>query len=262
MYAEAIVNKQDSGQYAHMADVNGFASKLIEDFNTILEDKHFNIRYDPEFIKNLKRQFGMSESEREKNFERQKSEERSRNFGLTELKILPGNIGYFKLNEFPSSRGSETTISAMGNIQYTDAVILDLRDNTGGNPEIIQLLGSYFFDEITYFSSIYNRLTGKTIQYKTLLYVPGKRIPDKKLYILTGAKTFSAAEAFAYDFRQLKRAIVVGGKTTGGPHPANRWAIRRIGILIQCWIVCSRLSLRSIRKKNRLTSAAGSIPQE
>ena len=224
-YSETILKKQDSGQYDHITDASELALKLIEDFNHIHEDKHLNIRYDPGLIQNIKRQSGMSESEREKSFERQKLEERRRNYGLTELKILPGNVGYFKLNEFPSSRGSETIISAMGFIQYTDAVILDLRENTGGNPEIIQLLGSYFFDEITYFSSIYNRLTDKTIQYKTLLYVPGKCMPDTKLYILTGEHTFSAAEAFAYDFMQLKRAIVVGGKTTGGAHPTNRFIV-------------------------------------
>ena len=55
----------------------------------------------------------------------------------------------------------------------------------------------------------------------TLPYVPGKRLPNVGLYILTSARTFSAAEDFTYSLQQLKRAKVVGERTKGGAHPID-----------------------------------------
>ncbi|MEM7677937.1 MAG: S41 family peptidase, partial [Myxococcota bacterium] len=51
-------------------------------------------------------------------------------------------------------------------------------------------------------------------------YVSGMRFGSKKpVYILISSKTFSAAEAFAYNLQALKRATVVGEKSGGGAHP-------------------------------------------
>jgi C-terminal processing protease CtpA/Prc len=50
--------------------------------------------------------------------------------------------------------------------------------------------------------------------------VPGRRFgPTKPVYVLTSHKTFSAAEAVAYDLQALKRAVIVGETTGGGANP-------------------------------------------
>lgn len=41
------------------------------------------------------------------------------------------------------------------------------------------------------------------------------------MYVLTSARTFSAAEEFTYDLQARHRAIVVGETTGGGAHPAR-----------------------------------------
>jgi len=127
----------------------------------------------------------------------------------------------------PSERAAETIISAMGFLQYTDAIIIDLRNNTGGNPEIVAFIGGYFFTEEyqTEFGSLFHRIKNKTFQYKTPLYLPGKRLVHTDLYILVGPNTFSAAEGFAYDLQHYGRAIIVGTKTKGGAHAANPFII-------------------------------------
>ena len=52
------------------------------------------------------------------------------------------------------------------------------------------------------------------------MWVPGRRFGESKpLYILTSGRTFSAAEAFAYNLQALGRATVVGEITGGGAHP-------------------------------------------
>ena len=51
--------------------------------------------------------------------------------------------------------------------------------------------------------------------------MPGKRLTDVPLYVLTSGRTFSAAEEFSYDLKCLKRATLVGERTGGGAHPGD-----------------------------------------
>ena len=51
--------------------------------------------------------------------------------------------------------------------------------------------------------------------------MPGKRSVDKPVYVLTSNYTFSAAEEFTYNFKNLKRAIIVGEVNGGGAHPGS-----------------------------------------
>lgn len=52
--------------------------------------------------------------------------------------------------------------------------------------------------------------------------LPGKRLTDKPLFILTGSTTFSAAEWLSYTMKKLGRARLVGALTAGGAHPVDR----------------------------------------
>ncbi len=117
----------------------------------------------------------------------------------------------------------DVAMFAMSFVADTDALILDLRDNLGGHPQMVTLLASYVFDGWTQqLSSIYWRGTGDTVPAWTSSYVPGKRFgKDKPVYVLTSSRTVSAAEAFAYDLQAAKRATIVGEVTVGGANPGN-----------------------------------------
>lgn len=54
-----------------------------------------------------------------------------------------------------------------------------------------------------------------------LQYAPGPRFTGKERYLLTGKRTFSAAEAFAYGLKSQGRAKIVGVTTRGGAHPTS-----------------------------------------
>src|SRR5262249_4534468 len=79
---------------------------------------------------------------------------------------------------------------------------------------------SYLFGgEPVHLNDLYFRPDDSTHQWWTLPHVPGKRFGDKKeVYVLTSKRTFSAAEEFTYNLKNLKRATIIG-ETTGGRAP-------------------------------------------
>jgi retinol-binding protein 3 len=143
------------------------------------------------------------------------------NYGFERVERLAGNIGYLDLRQFgPPPLIGDAAAAAMTFLANASAVIIDLRQNGGGSPDAVALLASYFFDgPPVRLNDIYDRPTNETRQFRTLPYVPGKRLADKDLYILTSARTFSAAEDFTYALKNLKRATIVGEVTGGGAHP-------------------------------------------
>src|SRR5262249_27539808 len=103
---------------------------------------------------------------------------------------------------------------------HSRALIFDLRRNGGGSPNMVQLITSYLFDpEIRHLNSFYIRPMDKHIQFWTLPYVPGKRLPTVPVYVLTSGYTFSGAEEFAYNLKQMQRATLIGETTGGGANP-------------------------------------------
>ena len=69
---------------------------------------------------------------------------------------------------------------------------------------------------------------------------------DKPVYILTSNRTFSAAEEFTYNLKNLKRATVVGDTTGGGAHPGG---IRRITDHFGIWLPNGR-AINPVTKTN------------
>jgi hypothetical protein len=132
------------------------------------------------------------------------------------VEILPHNIGYLKLDFFAdASVCGATATAAMASLNHTDAIIFDLRDNTGGVESMVSLIASYLFDHPEY---VYGPRGAPTENSWTRSPVPGNRLADKPVYVLTSAATWSGAEQFSYDLKMLKRATLVGETTRGGAH--------------------------------------------
>lgn len=129
------------------------------------------------------------------------------------IEILPQHIGYLKLNSFPDPSICESTAkAALASLNDARAVIFDLRDNRGGYPGMVMLIAAYLFDHPEY---MYNPRENTTERSWTRSPVPGSRLADKPVYVLTSPRSFSAAEHFSYNLKMLKRATLVG-ETTGG----------------------------------------------
>ncbi|WP_263350664.1 S41 family peptidase [Acidicapsa acidisoli] len=150
------------------------------------------------------------------NLARYRKELKENNCFFEKVEILPHNIGYLKLNSFPDISECRTAAThAMASLNHADAIIFDLRDNTGGFPEMVSFIASYLFDHPEY---LFNPREMPSPQSWTRSPVFGNRLADKPVYVLTSGSTWSGAEQFCYDLKMLKRATLVGEKTRGGAH--------------------------------------------
>jgi hypothetical protein len=146
-------------------------------------------------------------------------EMKQNNCTFEKVAILPHNIGYLKLNSFPDASICGRTASfAMAKLNHADAIIFDLRDNPGGYANMVALIATYLVDRPTHLNDFYDRSQNSTEESWTLPPVPGNALADKPAFVLTSSTTFSAAEGFSYDLKMLKRATLVGERTSGRGH--------------------------------------------
>lgn len=135
---------------------------------------------------------------------RYKAAMEQQNCTFEKVETLPHNIGYFKLNSFPDTSVCQSKAeAAMASLNHAKAIIFDLRDNTGGFPDMVALIAAYLFDHPEYF---YNPRENTTEKSWTHSPISGNNLAGKPVYVLTSARTFSGAEQFCYNMKMLKRA--------------------------------------------------------
>lgn len=211
-----VLSQQSKGAYAGATGAQDFAERLTHDLQSISHDRHMRVFIAPPMLMTHDKE---DTAERETRFLHQDARN---NFGFVKVERLSGNVGYLDLRGFsPAQFGGATAIAAMNFLANTDAVIIDLRKNGGGDPSMIQLISSYFFKEATHLNNLYWRKGDRTDQFWTSPYVPGKSMADTPLYVLTSARTFSGAEEFSNNMKVLKRARLIGETTGGGANPGD-----------------------------------------
>jgi C-terminal processing protease CtpA/Prc len=228
-------------EYEGITDPRAFAQTLTEHLQAVSRDKHLRILFEPDGLPQ-RRQPTAEERER------QLAEQRRRNFGFERVERLDGNVGYIDLRGFsgtPESRA--TAVAAMNFMADTDALIFDLRRNGGGSPFMIGILSSYLFNEVVHLNDFYIRETDRKQEFFTTAEVEGRRYGrEKPVYVLTSHRTFSAAEEFTYNLKNLERATIVGETTGGGAHPGG---VRRITDHFGIWLPNGR-AINPITKTN------------
>lgn len=215
--AKHVHDQAKSGAYDELKDPAAFTHQLTEDLRSVSKDLHLWVRpMPPEDLS------GVEEISQEERRARQLESVRLGNFGFQKMEILEGNVGYLDLRGFVDAGiGGEVAHAAMRFLAQSDALIIDLRRNGGGSPSMIQLITSYFFEEPQHLNSFYVREGDITRQFWTQANVSGPRMVDTPIFVLTSSRTFSAAEEFSYNLRNMERATLVGETTGGGAHPIN-----------------------------------------
>lgn len=216
----AIRDHLKRNEYDRIASSQELARTLTDHLQAVSHDKHLRVvfRIDPLPIR--------PDEDRPptpQEMEEARREEGSVNFGFECVRRLDGNIGYLDLRSFtPPDLSAEVSGAAMKFLERTDALIIDLRENGGGDPAMVALMCSYLFGpEPVHLNDIYNRPHDHTEEFWTLREVPGPRCEKKDVYVLTSNYTFSGAEEFAYNLKNLKRATLVGETTGGGANPGG-----------------------------------------
>jgi len=207
----------DRSSLAAIDDPDRFAKAVSDDLHAAGHDKHLNVIYSA--------QLPPPDNDGGKPTPAQVAHElqsdRVHNGGIRGAYWLPGNIGYVNLRGFPGldTASRHSIDAAMAVVANTDALIIDLRKNGGGDPDSLDYWMGYFFAKPTELTSI-RWITPKphVVRQFSATTVTGPRY-DKPIYVLTSSRTFSCAEQFAYDVQSLKRATLVGETTGGGANP-------------------------------------------
>lgn len=216
--AQAIRKREADGEYKAISSSFKFAELLTSHLRKVSHDKHLQL-----FFNFGKIPFDAQNKLKPKEIEKIAELHRSVNHGFRRVEILPGNVGYIAFDAFYDVKSASKAASlAMAFVANSDALILDIRQNGGGDPAMVAFISSYFFGKSpVHLNDIYWRPTNKTTEWWTKRSIPGKRYLNKEIYVLTSIKTFSAAEEFAYNLKNLERATIIGAQTGGGAHPGG-----------------------------------------
>ncbi|HSQ17951.1 MAG TPA: S41 family peptidase [Anaerolineales bacterium] len=219
--AQTIQSHLEHGDYDAILSPYVFADRLTSDLRRASSDQHWSVQFNATLTSTLYDVEGTSEAE----LVLLKESICRQNFGIARVEHLVGNIGYVDLHGFTwigFDGAGESIAALMQLITHCNALIFDMRRNGGGEAETLQVFISYFVEaEPVLYDSFYYRPSGETQQIWTMPYVPGKRLPDVPLYILTGGATVSGGEAFAYILQSMRRATVIGQKTLGAAHTTD-----------------------------------------
>lgn len=216
--AEAL--RRSRGRWAGPLDGEAFAREATAFLRSISGDGHLGLSYSERTIPPQHGEAEFSDAEMKRWYGPQI------NHGVEKIERLAGNVILLDLRVFPPpAMAGDVFAAAMTVAAQGDALIIDLRRN-GGGMETSTLLMGYLLEGGSPLSGSYNRPTDARTHAVSPEWVPGRRFGSTKpVYILTSHRTFSAAEAVAYDLQALGRAVIVGETTGGG---ANPFEYRRI----------------------------------
>ena len=221
--AARLREREGVGAYATANDTEAFAAALSKDLREFGRDRHFNVNFDPGF---RERPGGPRQAPSREEVEQGRAAVSRFGYGIDNLARLPGNVGYLELRGFgPTELVGEALTAAMTVLAGTDALILDLRRNGGGEPTTVAYLMSHFFapgDE-RHLNDLYFRADDSTRQFWTNPSVALRY--TKPVYVLTSPRTFSGGEEFAYDMQTQKRGTLVGETTGGGANPGDPYSL-------------------------------------
>lgn len=225
--AAAVRDHLRKGDYDKAVTHAEFAEVLTRHIQAVNPDKHLRVRYVPNARPDRPRpsfKHGMP-AEVQK---RMTEVGRYWNFAFEKIERLPGNIMYVKLDSFFDADIAKAAATAAMNFAANgNAMIIDLRENRGGDPRMVAHVASYLLgDQKVHLSDMYFRADKENNAFWSDPTVQGARFgADKPVYVLISGQTFSAAEDFAYNLQAIKRITVVGEVSGGGAHPIQQFRI-------------------------------------
>lgn len=226
--ADEILKRYTQGKYADIQTTKQLARRLTDELRAISGDTHIGIVFDPDSVDRYRARANAKSSKAAKAIDMTNkiaSSEESRldNYGMRGVEVLAGGVGYFRIDYFDGhdKEGAPAIASAMNLLASSNAIILDLRRNGGGNSRILSLFLGYFLGpNAVHYATRTERWKNSVEELYSRADVKGARHFDKPIYILTSGTTYSLAESVAYHLRSFNRAVIIGERTYGG---GNGW---------------------------------------
>ena len=233
--ARALRERDRAHAYVAVMTSAALAERLNADLATESHDKHLHVEYSPDV-------FPLAVADAKPDPEQaafERAQMKRVNYGFDSVQRLPFNIGYLKLDLLLPPADTEARFTAaMTLLQDTRALVIDLRENHGGDPAAVALLCGYLFDQRTHLNDIWHREGNRTDEAWSPDKIAGPRYgAQRAVIVLTGHETFSAGEDLAYALQALHRATLIGETTGGGAHPGD---MHRIGDHFEAFIPDSR----------------------
>lgn len=212
-------------EYDRITGQREFADSLRAHLWAFTHDGHMRVHYRAQPFPKLAEDDGPPPADE---IARRREEERRLNFGFERVQRLAGNVGYLDLRSFSSlPEAHATAIAAMNFLANSDAIIVDVRRNGGGDPNLLQTVLTYFVapGERLHINDFYLRRGDRTEQYWSAANVPGPRLHGKPLFVLTSPLTGSCAEEFAYDVQTHELGTLYGATTAGAANPGGLFTL-------------------------------------
>lgn len=227
--AAALAAKAAHGDYRNANTTTAFAKALSRDLSAIGNDKHLAVKFAPDLSPPPSHGDdkggdgkGPTDKEMEQMFAQMRSTAARENYGVSRVQWLPGNVSYIDLRNFGHPEIVAAAYdSAMSLVAGARALVIDLRQNHGGEPDGVAYLLSHFFPigDARHLNDFYVHADNSTHQFWTIpSAMPRFAGP---IYVLTSPHTGSAAEECAYDLQTQKRATLVGETTAGAANPGG-----------------------------------------
>jgi C-terminal processing protease CtpA/Prc len=208
------------GRYAGAADDQALATLINRDLYAATRDKHLNVEARLDIPAQRERSVSQADEARALAVRRS-------NGGVRAVQVLPGNVGYLDLSSFYRPEEAREAIgAAMHLLAQTDALIIDMRFNSGGSPGTAALVISYLIDPpgLPLFD-IVHRAPMPPDHYATETVPRGDRNLTRPVFVLTAARSFSAAEGFPFLLQERRRAEVIGEVTAGAANAGRPYRV-------------------------------------
>lgn len=164
--------------------------------------------------------------------------------GAIKYTILEQNIGYINYSSFTSGIGEGNLDAILSDFALCTGLIIDIRDNGGGNLSNAETLVRRFISERTLAGYMVNK-TGPAHNdfaepdpyYFDPIEAPHLRW-NKPVVVLTNRSTFSAANNFVSIMQYLPNVHIVGARTGGGSgipinmEVPNGWMVRMSAVSV------------------------------
>lgn len=136
--------------------------------------------------------------------------------------FLAPNVGYIRIASFSATPGEGNLDAALSYLSTATGLIIDIRDNGGGELTGVETIVARFIDRPTLVGYISHK-TGPAHDAFSSPYpivynpaAPGRVRWGKPVVVLTNRSTFSAANNFASVMAALPQVTLVGAVTGGG----------------------------------------------